>query len=609
VLLVLLPSLLADDRTDTRPVPTYARDIAPLIGKYCVRCHGAAKAKGKVRLDRDRDDDAVRRSQALWEKVGDNLRSGDMPPTGAAKPTAGEMELLERWLDAVVFKLDCTGPRDPGRVTIRRLNRAEYNNTIRDLIGIDFKPAKDFPTDDVGYGFDNIGDVLSLPPLLMEKYLAAAEKIITEAWKRPDVRSRLVPRAPRQRGALNQGLRDFATRAYRRPATDDEVRRLARFIAIARNQGDAPDVGVKLALQAALVSPNFLFRVERDPPGKDGPISQWELASRLSYFLWSSMPDNELFRLAREGKLHEPEVLEAQVKRMLADHKARALAENFAAQWLNLRNLDSFNPDPKRFPTFTPALRQAMVRETETFFLHVVRQDYSVLDFLDADYTFVNEQLARHYGLKDVRGPAFRKVSLAGTPRGGVLTHASVLAVTSNPTRTSPVKRGKWILENILGTPPPPPAPDAGELKEDEVKGTLRQQMEQHRKNPACANCHARMDPLGFGFENFDAIGAWRDRDGQHAVDASGLLPDGSKFTGPAELRKILIGKKDQFVRCLAEKLLTYALGRGTERTDRCFIEEIAKNTAKKDYRFTALVVEVVKCDAFLKRRGKGGKK
>jgi hypothetical protein len=333
------------------------------------------------------------------------------------------------------------------------------------------------------------------------------------------------------------------------------------------------------------------------------------MASRLSYFLWSSMPDDELFRLARQGKLHDPAVLEAQVKRMLASPKARALADNFAVQWLNLRTLNSFSPDPKRFPAFNANLRGAMLRETEMFFMHVVQQDRSVLDFIDADYTFVNEQLAKFYGLKDVRGANFRKVSLAGTPRGGILTHASVLSVTSNPTRTSPVKRGKWILENILGTPPPPPAPDAGELKESELKGTLRQQMEQHRRNPSCANCHARMDPLGFGFENFNAIGRWRDKDGKHPIDASGVLPDGGKFNGPKELRKVLLGKKDQFVRCLAEKLLTYALGRGTERTDRCFIEEMAKNTAKKDYKFIALVNEVVKSDSFRKMRGKGGKK
>jgi hypothetical protein len=584
--------------------PSFARDISPLIGKYCLRCHSSAKPKGGMALDRFKDDDAVRRNLAAWEKVGDNLRAGDMPPAGAKKPTAAEMEQINRWLDAAVYRSDCAGPKDPGRVTIRRLNRAEYNNTIRDLVGVDFKPAADFPSDDVGYGFDNIGDVLSIPPILMEKYIAAAEKIVEEAWKRTELRQRLMPRDRRERGALSQNLREFASRAWRRPVSDEEVRRLFRMVQLAREQGDAPEVGVKLALQAVLVSPHFLFKIEQDPdPKSDGLINQYELATRLSYFLWSSMPDGELARLAKEGKLRQPDVLEAQVRRMLKDPKSRALADNFASQWLNTRGLAGFSPDPKRFPTYSTRLREAMERETEMFFLHIVREDRSVLEFIDSDYTFVNERLARHYGLKNVTGESFRKVSLAGTPRGGVLTQAAVLAVTSNPTRTSPVKRGKWILENILATPPPPPPPDAGELKEDgELTGSLRQQMEQHRRNPSCATCHQRMDPLGFGFENFDAVGAWRERDGKHAIDASGELPDGGKFNGPTELRKVLLGKKDQFVRCLVDKLLTYALGRGTERSDRCFIEEITRKTAKDDYRFTRLVIHIITSDPFQKR-------
>jgi cytochrome c553 len=599
---------VADAKADK--TPTFERDVAPLLKTYCVRCHGNAKTKGKVNLEKDASDDAVRKNLKVWEKVGDNLRADDMPPAGEKKPTAPELEIINRWLDAVVYKADCSGPQNPGRVTIRRLNRAEYNNTIRDLVGIDFKPAKDFPADDVGYGFDNVGDVLSLSPLLMEKYLAAAEKIIDEAFKKPDVRKKLLPRqqAKDRRNATADNLKEFATRAYRRPATDDEVKRLVRFVQLAREQGDSPEVGLKLALQAVLISPHFLFRVEKDPE-KDDFISQYELASRLSYFLWSSMPDDELFKLAKEGKLRDDKTLEAQIKRMLKDNKARAMAENFAGQWLNVRGLSSFNPDPKKFPTWGASLRQAMLRETELFFHHVMTEDRSVLDFIDSDYTFANAQLAKHYGIKDVKGEHFQKVSLKGTPRGGVLTQASVLAVTSNPTRTSPVKRGKWILENILGTPPPPPAPDAGELNEAAVKGSLRKQMEAHRKNPACANCHARMDPLGFGFENFDAVGAWRDKDGKFDVDSSGVLPDGSTFKGPAELRKVLLKKKDQFVRCLADKMLTYALGRGTERSDRCFIDKIASQTAKNDYKFMSLVLEVVRSDPFQKRRAKGGNK
>jgi cytochrome c553 len=640
-----LSALLFSFATTSRPAepankPTFTRDVAPLVAKYCARCHGAVKPKGGIALVKDADDVAVLKNRALWEKVADNLRSGDMPPEGAKRPTAAEMEVWSRWIDVLALSSNCTGPKDPGRVTIRRLNRVEYNNTIRDLVGVKFQPAKDFPADDVGYGFDNIGDVLSLPPLLMEKYLAAAEKIVDEAFKIPELRRRLMPRDGRERGAHYQNLKQFATRAWRRPATDEETRRLMRFVQLAREQGDNPTVGVKTAFQAVLASPHFLFRVELDgqpgvlatggsprktpvadaprlplppvagAPGSAEPIDQYQLASRLSYFLWSSMPDDELFKLVREKKLREPGVIAAQVKRMLRDQKARALADNFASQWLNIRSLPTFSPDPKRFPAFNAELRQDMIRETEMFFLHVLREGCSILDFLDADYTFVNERLARHYGLSGVKGVSFRKVSVAGTPRGGVLTHASILAVTSNPTRTSPVKRGKWILENILGTPPPPPPPDVDELKEDgEAKGTLRQQMEMHRKNPTCASCHQRMDPLGFGFENFDAIGAWRTKDGGQQIDAGGVLPDGSAFKGPAELRKILLQKKDLFANCLTEKLLTYALGRGMERSDRCHVEAIVRKIAKEDYKLTGLIVEIVESDPFQKRRARGAPK
>ncbi len=593
------------------PAPSFAKDIAPLVEKYCLRCHGETKPKGGIVLSRTKTDADIVTQRALWEKVGDNLRSGDMPPAGAKRPTAAELDTLNRWLDAVVYKLDCDGPRDPGRVTLRRLNRVEYQNTIRDLVGVDYSPARDFPADDVGYGFDNIGDVLSLPPLLMEKYLTAAEEIIERAWRRPELRKRLMPRAPSptNRDAMRQNLSEFASRAWRRPATEEEVKRLLGLVRMARDQGDAPEVGQKLAFQAVLISPHFLFRVEQDPTNKDLLLSEWELATRLSYFLWSSMPDDELFGLAKEGKLRQAGELERQVQRMLRSPKSRALAEHFGGQWLNTRSLSSLSFDPKRFPGITPRMLDDMTQETVLFVHHVVQENRPILDFLNADYTFVNRRLARHYGLDGVTGDNFQKVSLAGSPRGGVLTQASVLAVTSNPTRTSPVKRGKWILENLLGTPPPPPPPDVDELEEtEELHGTLRQQMEQHRKNPSCASCHARMDPLGFGLENFNAVGIWRDQEGKHKIDASGVLPDGSKFNGPEELRQVLLAKKDLFVKCFVDKLLTYALGRGTERSDRCYIEEMAKKVAKAEYKFQSVVIEIVRSDPFQKRRPKGEK-
>ncbi|NBO91945.1 MAG: DUF1592 domain-containing protein [Planctomycetia bacterium] len=601
----------------TEAMPSYERDIAPLVTKYCFECHSGSKKRGGIVLDREKTDAAILKNRVLWEQVGDNLREGLMPPEGSKKPTAVEMALIEKWLEAVVFKEACTGPKDPGRVTLRRLNRAEYNNTIRDLVGVHFQPARDFPADDVGYGFDNIGDVLSLPPLLMEKYLAAADQIVEKAWADLSLRKKMMPVPPTEKDAQPRNLRNFASRAWRRPATEEEVKRLQFLVRTARDAGDAPDVGLRLALKAVLVSPSFLFRVEADPErraGADapqsGPISEWELASRLSYFMWSSMPDEELFELAEKGQLRKPGVIEAQVTRMLKSPKSDSLAENFAMQWLNLRSLPTFSPDPKRFPGVSSDLKGDMMEESKRFFLHVKDTNASVLEFLAGEWTFVNDRLAKHYDIKDVKGAEFRKISLKGTPRSGILTHASVLAVTSNPTRTSPVKRGKWVLENILGTPPPAPPPDVPELKEEgELKGSLREQMEQHRKDPNCASCHARMDPLGFGYENFDAVGRWRTIDGKHKIDASGVLPDGSRFNGPAELRTVLLAKKDLFVKCMVDKMLTYAVGRGMERTDRCFTESIAKRLTEGEYKFNVLVLEIVKSDPFQKRRSKGAVK
>jgi Protein of unknown function (DUF1592)/Protein of unknown function (DUF1588)/Protein of unknown function (DUF1587)/Protein of unknown function (DUF1585)/Protein of unknown function (DUF1595)/Planctomycete cytochrome C len=597
--------------------PTFDQDVAPVLTRFCNGCHSGAKPKGGLALDGFKDEVSVQKNLKVWEKVADNLRSGDMPPPGKARPGPDQLDRVNTWLDRVVFKVDCTGKKDPGRVTIRRLNRAEYNNTIRDLLGIQFQPADDFPADDVGYGFDNIGDVLSMPPILMEKYLAAAEKIVERAFQNPEARKRIMIATPMGRTRMDdvrKVLQTFATRAYRRPATDDEVKRLQRLVETVERNGDNVTDGIKLALQAVLVSPHFLFRVEidREPnnPEVVHPISEYELASRLSYFLWSSMPDDELFKLAREKTLRQPTVLEAQVKRMLQDSRSRALTENFASQWLQTRNLKGFTPDPAQFPSFDEALRAAMLKETELFFEHVVREDRGIVEFLDAKYTFVNERLARHYGIEGVKGLEFQKVTLKGDQRGGILTQAGILTITSNPTRTSPVKRGKWILDNILGTPPPPPPAGVEELKEGkqaELTGSLRQRMEQHRANPMCATCHQRMDPLGFGFENFDAIGAWRGRDGKHAIDPSGVLPGGQAFKGPAELRSILKGRQDAFARCLTEKLLTFALGRGMERSDRCYTEEIAQNVARTGYKFSSLVLEIVKSEPFQLRRGKRG--
>jgi hypothetical protein len=336
-------------------------------------------------------------------------------------------------------------------------------------------------------------------------------------------------------------------------------------------------------------------------------LNEYELATRLSYFLWSSMPDEQLFDLAGRNELRKG--LDAQVKRMLDDPKSSSLVENFALQWLELRNLADFVPDRQLFPTFNDQLRNAMMEETRLFCEYILREDRSVLELVDSDYTFVNEPLARHYGISGVSGDDFRRVSLAGTPRGGVITQASVLAVTSNPTRTSPVKRGKWILENILGEPPPDPPANVPQLSEDRraaLSASLRERMEEHRRNPNCAVCHRKMDAMGFAMENFNAVGAWRTEDGKFKIDPSGELPDGQGFDGPAALRKILMTTaRDDFARCLTQKMLTFALGRGLERYDHCAVDKMIKSLADNDFRFSTLVLEIAHSDPFQKRCGK----
>ena len=335
-------------------------------------------------------------------------------------------------------------------------------------------------------------------------------------------------------------------------------------------------------------------------------MTQHQLATRLSYFLWASMPDDELRRAADANTLRDPRVLSAQVRRMLRDPKAQALAEQFGGQWLQFRALESTTRNRERFPDFEDYLRLSMRRETELFVAHIVREDRSILDFLDAKYSFMNERLARHYGIAGVSGPEFRRVALAGTPRGGVLTQASVLTVSSYATRTSPVLRGKWVLDNLLNAPPPEPPNDVPNLDETTIgtSASMREQLQEHRKNPTCASCHRRMDPLGFGLENFDAVGAWRTADGKFPIDASGKLPDGSEFTGPDELRAVLRGQPDAFAEALTSKLLTYALGRGLERYDRRTVKEIAARLPARDYRFSALVLEIVNSLPFQQQRG-----
>jgi mono/diheme cytochrome c family protein len=741
-------------RTVSKP-PTVAAFTAAtreLFDDTCSECHNPTDLSGGFDVNVYRSVDTLATDRDRWESILAKLKSREMPPDDAViQPSDEQIHTLVKLLEKEFERADAAMKPDPGRVTARRLNRAEYTNTIRDLLAVDFRADRNFPTDDSGEGFDNIGDVLTVSPVLMEKYLAAAGRIAeraiatgslpkpveveyslrfknlrridpsnVEATHRfdfdadyelkiglPGQRAKDAPpvtlglwidgkleqttrvetrpsglvyfnpfseeriRVPITEGdhTLRLGFIDdpfvktlpqdeiykdsvnkwvgavtvvgpFATsgekpsrkkilvcdpasgprcvdrilatlarRAYRRPVTGAEVAALKRFVDMATADGQSVEQGIGLAIQAMLVSPHFLFHIERDlypnDPGRMHRVSDVELASRLSYFLWNSMPDDELLSLAERRRLSVPQVLDAQVARLLADPKSAAMAENFAGQWLEIRNLDTIKPDPQKFPAWTPELREAMKTETRMFFDTILRENRPIGDFIDARYTFLNELLAKHYGIDGVSGPEFRRIDLETGERGGVLTHGSVLAVSSYPTRTSVVIRGKYILQNILGTPPPPPPADVPALDEQAVGTTasLRKQMETHRTNAICASCHSRMDPLGFALENYDAIGKWRTMDGGFPVDSSGILPGGKKFANSAEMRQILSERVPELTRTLTEKLLIYSLGRGLQRYDRPTVNGITKKVAASGYGFQTLVQEVVRSLPFQSRR------
>jgi hypothetical protein len=602
--LLLAPLAAAPARGDG-----FDRNVRPLVQKHCLRCHGGEKPKGGVNLAKFEDEESLRGDPELWAEVVDALTERTMPPPGnKAGPNEDERERAAASIQAVLDAIE--GVSDPGPSLVQRLTRRQYNNTVRDLLGVDSHPADAFPTDGGGGGgFDNNASTLFVPPILLEKYLAAATDLLDKADPAKSITVRPGPDLTKEEAA-RRCVAAFARRAYRRPASADEVERLLRLFRHADARGDGFEAAVRFALRGALVSPNFLYLVERDRTDAEGPyrVSDPELACRLSYFLWSSMPDTELSDLANAGRLHETDVLEGQVRRMLADPKARALAEDFAGQWLRVGNLAELaEPDKRLFPEFTPELRDAMVEEAITFFHEVLREDRPVLDLLDSDYTYLNEKLAKHYGIEGVTGPEFRRVALKDRNRGGVLGMAAVLTLTSYPRRTSPVLRGKWVLEELLGTPPPPPPPMVKALPaDDRVRDglTFRQRLEKHRKDPNCASCHSRLDPLGFGLENFDVIGRWRDKIKDQPVDASGKLTTGEEFTGPAALKTILVeSKRELFVRNLVERLLAYALRRGVEYYDGPTVKQVMAELEANDYSATALVAAVVKSVPFQYRR------
>jgi hypothetical protein len=771
----------------SRPASPPPPDRA-LLDRYCVTCHNQKLLTAGLALD-SLDIQNVGGSADRWEKVAAKLRSAAMPPPGRPRPAAAASEAFVTRLEAALDAHAATHS-NPGRPVIHRLNRAEYTNAIRDLLALEIDGRSLLPADDSGYGFDNISDVLSLSPALLERYMIAAGKIsqvaIGDPATRPVVQTYSVPptllqhdrmseqlpfgtrggaaishyfpldgeyviairlqrthanqirglgepndielRLDRRRvkqftvggagprdpwsavpsaspyeqtaddgleirtrieagvhvvavafpdrrglaeGVLEPALsvatyeyagdRDepmgvatieitgpynakapdatpsrrailvcrpertaraseregtcakkilagLARRAFRRPVGDDELARLMGFFTTGRQKGSF-DAGIELALRAILVDPDFLFRVERDPPGLPSGsvfrVSDLELASRLSFFLWSSIPDEELLAAAERGRLSDPAVLLPQVKRMLADARSAALVSNFAGQWLHLRNVRGVKPDPDGFPEFDENLREALLRETELFFEHQLREDRPVTELLTADYTFVNERLARHYGMPGVYGSHFRRVALTDERRRGLLGHGSILMVTSYANRTSPTLRGKWVLENLLGAPPPAPPANVPSLNDEPsaADSSVRERLEQHRRNPTCASCHASMDPFGLALENFDAIGKWRTRDGQVPVDAVASLPDGTRVDGPNGVRNLLVGRRDRFAATVTEKLLTYALGRGVEYYDRPAIRKVLRDAAPAGWRWSSLIAGIVQSTPFQMRR------
>jgi len=721
--------------------------------RYCVGCHSDKLKTGGVSLAGIGANAGTLGPETL-EKVFHKLRAGEMPPAGMPRPDAAVITALTASLETELDRNALAHP-NPGAPAVHRLNRAEYRNAVRDLLDLDLDHSANLPPDDTGYGFDNIGDVLTVSPLHMEKYLANARRIARLAigtLKPSTALERFTP--PRgtandsidalplnERGGIlihryfpfdadysilvrvrgnpgpgmppakldlrmdgqrvklydadidtaeaNQGTRNLqlrlpvkagahdigaafltenakleggggrggnnnpstnglfvdyvaiggpydskgpgdtdsrkrvfscrpaaaaqetpcarkiltslARQTYRRPVTATDIDPLMKLFATGRADGSSFEAGIEMALTGLLVSPDFLFRVEHS----NGRVSDLELATRLSFFLWSSIPDEQLLQIAERGQLHDRAVLRQQTLRMLSDPKSQALLDNFAGQWLHLRNIAEWHPDPMKYPQFDDALRNAFERESSLFFENIVREDRSVLELIDADYTFVNERLARYYGIPGVHGSYFRRVQLRGKDRGGVLTQGGVLMVTSYPTRTSPVLRGKWILENILGAPPPPPPPNVPQLEESAVGSakSLREQLEKHRASAACASCHSRLDPLGFSLENFDGVGKYRAEEDGSPIDASGSMTNGATVTGPAGLKKVILDRKDEFVEVMAGKLLTYALGRGLEYYDQPALRQIRREMAGDNERFSALVLGVVNSVPFQMRR------
>jgi hypothetical protein len=650
-----------------------SQDVRSLLNKFCAGCHGDSKPRGGLNLAALSGDDMAVKNLERWKRVWDRLKARHMPPPDQPQPTAAERERIAGWIEGVLARHTLDGHADPGPLRPRRLNVREYRNTLRDLAtskgnalprrtNYINKPdgsvslyqsvipapehpcafvSRTLPQDTNDGGFDTIGENLSIQPYLMEKYLRCSKLLLDDmdslnaklgsSYRWPlynDLKS--VQNGPWPRGitttrqALPGMLKDFASRAFRRPVTVEEVAPYVKLFDQAREQGDDFETAIRLPLQAILVSPRTVVLwgdAGAMKPGTDTapvrPLDDHELATRLSYFLWSSLPDRDLFQAAEKGRLRDPEVLEQQVRRMLKDRRITdGLFEGFLCQWLQLDKLDRNTPDAERYAFyFQNNLGELMRNELLLFADAILVEDRSILEFVDADWGFLCYPLAQHYGIEKFPGkkppsntlPPWYRIKFPDKRRGGVLTMGKVLTGTSQSLRTSPVHRGKWVLETILGTPPPPPPPNVDNvLKDEQADGknlTVRQRLERHRANPACSACHRLIDPLGMALETYDPVGRWRDKDQDQPIDASGTLVDGKEFKGAEELKALLLSRKEEFVRCFVEKMLTYALGRKLEYYDAATVKEITAAVAQDDYKLSRVVVEVAKSYPFRNRR------
>jgi hypothetical protein len=592
---------------------TFKEHVEPFVKTYCTKCHGGGRAKANVNLEVDLKDPGRGTAFLHWKKAVANVRVHDMPPEDAAKkPTEEERLQFIEWIG----KLKHLSPRSPGPFVMRRLSKVEYANTLHDLYGVNPSLADRLPEEVVGEGYLN-----SISPLHSELFLEIANEVVGQViapeGKPPTaVQTRLLGKKPPRRADLRNAAREvarsLARNAYRRPPTEAELNVLVDIFDLGRGTGLDDTASLGLMLKAVLVSPQFLFIAPAGEAQPDEPIARLDshhLAARLSYLLWSAPPDAELSALADKGELHKPATLRAQTQRLLLHPRARALFDGFGAQWLRVNDLGRQVFDPKLFPQMTPALRESMLDEARLFFEDIVRKNHRAIRLVDSDYTFLNQPLAELYGLgSSVKGPRMRRVKLENPNRGGILGMSATLAATSFPTRTSPVRRGVWVLEQILGEHVPPPPPDIPALDTQESKGaqglTLRQRTELHTKNPVCANCHRTLDPIGFGLENFDAIGRWRDRnEAGIPIDSAGKLPAGSAFSNPAELKRLLAARESDLARNLTERFMAYALGRPLEGYDEVVIDQLMARIAADGYRVRTILTEVITSYLFTHRR------